>query len=376
MTREAAGFERAFGYPPTGVWRAPGRINLIGEHTDYNDGFVLPLALSRSLTAAAAPRTDGRVRLRSRQADEVLDTGLDRLVPGSVRGWAAYPAGALWAMADAGRPVGGLDLYVDSAIPPGAGLSSSAALVCATLLAAAGDDPPAPEETARLARRAENVFVGVPCGVMDQAAVMLAREGHALFLDTRTLEAEHVSLDLPALGLSLLVVDTRAPHRLVNGAYAERRRTCEEAARALGVSALRDVADPAAALAALPGGAVRRRVRHVLTENARVLEAAALLRRGDVRAVGPLLTASHASLRDDYEVSVAETDTAAAALLDAGALGARITGGGFGGCVIALADADRTDDCARAVRSAFRLGGFPPPALFEAAPSAGASRLA
>ncbi|MDE3722499.1 galactokinase [Nocardiopsis sp. N85] len=368
------GFREAFGYAPAGVWRAPGRINVVGEHTDYNDGFVLPVALPHAVTAAAAPRDDGRLRFRSGQTDRLFDA--DALpAPGTVTGWAAYPAGALWALADSGRTVGGLDLYVDGTIPAGAGLSSSAALVCATLLAACGDTPPAREEAAGLAQRAENDFVGMPCGIMDQSASMLAREGHALFLDVRTLIAEHVPFDPAAHGLTLMVVDTRAPHRLVDGAYAERRRTCEEAARLLGTTALRDVTDLPGALAALPDERTRRRVRHVVTENARVLEAVVLLRAGEVSALGPLLTASHVSLRDDYEVSVPEVDAAVDTALAAGALGARITGGGFGGCAIALVEADRADGCADAVRAVYADRGFAEPAFFATVPSAGARRL-
>ncbi|MFD6095115.1 galactokinase [Nocardiopsis flavescens] len=374
MTAAERGFRAAFGYGPAGVWRAPGRINVIGEHTDYNDGFVLPVALPHAVTVAAAPRSDGRLRFRSAQAAEAFEAdALPR--PGTVAGWAAYPAGALWALAEEGRPAGGLDLFADGTVPTGAGLSSSAALVCATLLAASGDDPPEPRETARLAQRAENDFVGMPCGIMDQSASMLSREGHALFLDTRTLVPEHVPFDPAARGLTLLVVDTRAPHRLVDGAYAERRRTCEEAARLLGVAALRDVTDLPGALAALPDDLTRRRVRHVVTENARVLEAVELLRAGAVDALGPLLTASHASLRDDYEVSVPEVDTAVDTALDAGALGARITGGGFGGCVIALVGTDRAEAVADAVRRAYKERGFTEPAFFPTVPSAGAHRL-
>ncbi|WP_116245477.1 galactokinase [Nocardiopsis sp. FIRDI 009] len=379
MNDTAAAFHTAFGYPPEGVWTAPGRINLIGEHTDYNDGYVLPIALSQALTAAAARRTDGRVRFRSLQSPEGFDGRLADLAPGSTPAWVAYPAGALWAAAEAGTRVDGLDLLVDSTIPAGAGLSSSAALVCATLLAATGLHGSATplEKVARLAQRAENTFVGMPCGIMDQAASLLSVEGHALFLDTRTLVAEPVPFAPREHGLALLVIDTRAPHRLVESAYADRRRSCEEAARALGVAALRDVTESGlgSALAALPEGAVRHRVRHVVTENARVLAAADLLRAGDVRSVGPLLTASHASLRDDYEVSVPEVDAAVDAALAAGALGARITGGGFGGCVIALVEADGRETCSAAVRTAYRERGFTAPAVFEAAPAAGAHRV-
>ncbi|NKY99014.1 galactokinase [Nocardiopsis alborubida] len=370
-------FHSAFGYGPEGVWTAPGRINLIGEHTDYNDGFVLPFALPHALTASAARRTDGRVRLLSRQSPEEYAAPLGDPVPGAVRGWAAYPAGALWVLRDEGHEVDGLDLLVDSTIPSGAGLSSSAALSCATVMAAAslyGADL-APGEVARLAQRVENDFVGMPCGILDQSASMLSTEGHALFMDTRTLETEQVPFDPSAQGLTVLVVDTRAPHRHVDGAYAERRRSCEEAARVLGVAALRDVTDLPSALAALPDDVSRRRVRHVVTENERVLRSVDLLRSGRTREVGPLLTASHASLRDDYEVSVPEVDTAVDSLLAAGALGARITGGGFGGCVVALVESGRVEDCGKAVLEAYRERGFEEPAVFGALPSEGARRL-
>ncbi|WP_150238031.1 galactokinase [Nocardiopsis quinghaiensis] len=370
-------FRSAFGYGPEGVWTAPGRINLIGEHTDYNDGFVLPFALPHALTAAAARRPDGAVRFRSRQAREEFGARLPDLSPGAVKGWAAYPAGALWALRGEGHTVDGLDLLVDSTIPTGAGLSSSAALTCATVMAVAslhGADL-GPAEVARLAQRVENDFVGMPCGILDQSASMLSTEGHALFMDTRTMGTEQVPFDPSAAGLTVLVVDTRAPHRLVEGHYADRRRSCEAAARVLGMAALRDVDDLPGSLTALPDDVSRRRVRHVVTENARVLETVDLLRSGDLRAVGPLLTASHTSLRDDYEVSVPEVDTAVDALLAAGALGARITGGGFGGCVVALADAGRVETCEKAVRKAYRERGFAEPVVFGALPSAGARRL-
>ncbi|WP_121188266.1 galactokinase [Nocardiopsis sp. Huas11] len=375
----ADAFRDAYGHEPEGVWIAPGRINLIGEHTDYNDGFVLPVALPHALAAAAARRTDGVVRLRSRQSGEEFATRTSDLVPGSVPGWAAYPAGALWALAESGVRIDGLDLMVDSTIPSGTGLSSSAALTCATVLAAAHTHgaSPDPARVAVLAQQAENGFVGMPCGIMDQSASMLATAGHALFMDTRSLETEQVPFDLAGRGLALLVVDTRAPHRHVDGAYAERRRSCEEAARVLGVPALRDVTAEGlpAALEALPDAVSRRRVRHVVTENERVLETVALLRSGDVHRVGPLFTASHASMRDDYEITVPEVDTAVDALLAAGALGARMTGGGFGGCVIALVEAQERESCLEAVRAAYRERGFAEPAGFTALPAQGARRV-
>jgi galactokinase len=294
-------------------------------------------------------------------------------------GWAAYVAGAVWALLDAGHPIGGLDVLVDGDVPPGAGLSSSAALECATALAAADlyDIDVSRPVLAHLAQRAENVFVGMPCGIMDQSAALLSTAGHALFLDTRTLAAEQVPLDLSAHDLALLVIDTRAPHRLVDGEYAARRRTCEEAASLLGIKALRDV-DPQRleeTLRALPDDVLRRRVRHVLTENARVLDTVALLRSRRVSEIGPLLTASHASLRDDYQVTVPELDVAVDAALHAGALGARMTGGGFGGCVIALVPEQLAESCIEAVRTSLFAHGYAEPAHFHATPSAGARRL-
>ena len=286
----AEAFARVHGRPHEVLWRAPGRVNLIGEHTDYNDGFVLPLALPLEIRVAAARRR------RPRAADGLAAGRLGRggdLARGSragaVTGWAAYVAGTAWALAQDGVDLPGADLLVDGEMPRGAGLSSSAALECATagaLLDLAGAERPS-ATVALLAQRAENDFVGMPCGVMDQFASTQARAGHLLLLDTRSLEVEHIPFDLEAEGLTLLVIDTRAPHRLVDGEYAARRRACEQAAALLGVAALRDVDDLDAALAALDDDTLRRRVRHVVTENGRVLEVVALLRAGDVRAIGP-----------------------------------------------------------------------------------------
>ncbi len=361
------------------AWEAPGRINIIGEHTDYNEGFVLPIALPNRTIATAASRADGRLTVRSAQRPgEQLDSRIIDLTPGSVPGWAGYPAGVLWALRAAGHELRGVDLAVDGAVPLGAGLSSSAALECA--VAAAVNDlfdlrvPPA--ALALIAQRAENDFVGVPCGIMDQMAAMLCTAGHALFLDTRTLSTEQVPLDLPAAGLALLVVNTKAPHRLVEGEYAKRRRSCEEAAARLGVAALRDIAADRLpdALAALADDLLCRRTRHVVTENVRVLDAVAKMRAGAVRDIGPVLTASHVSLRDDYEVSSVELDAAVDAALSAGALGARMAGGGFGGCAIALVEKGGAAAVEHAVAAAFTMRGLQPPAIFAATPSRGAGR--
>ncbi len=361
-----------------GVWAAPGRVNLIGEHTDYNDGFVLPLALPQRTTVRASLNDASRVRVSTvRTPGEVAFDLSTR--PGDVRGWAAYVAGVVWAMGEAGHRVPGVDLHIDSDVPVGAGLSSSAALECAVAVALdeLGGLGLSRTELALLAQRAENDYVGVPCGVMDQMAAMHGQTGHLVFLDCRSLAVEQVPFDPAAAGVALLVVDTRAPHRLVDGEYADRRRTCERAAQALGVRALRDVTVDGLddALAALPDETTQQRVRHVVTENARVLETVALLRDGKVGDVGPLLSASHASMRDDYQITVPEVDVAVEAALEAGALGARMTGGGFGGCVIALIDAAAVDAIMGRVRSAFAKHGFAEPVAFVADPADGARRV-
>jgi galactokinase len=375
----ASRFQEAYGQRPTGVWAAPGRVNLIGEHTDYNDGYVLPFALPLRTEVAAAPADGPEWTAWSSRGGGPVRFGAAHLVPGAVTGWAAYVAGVVWALREAGHEVPGARFAIGSEVPVGAGLSSSAALECAVLAALVdlgGLDLPVQRRPA-LAQRAENDYVGVPCGIMDQSAVTLCRADHALFLDCRTLAVDHVRLDLAAAGLALLVIDTRAPHRLVSGEYAARRAACERAAATLGVPALRDVSteDLDAALGRLADDVARRRVRHVVTENQRVLDTVALLRAGRVREIGPLLSASHASLRDDFEVTVPELDVAVDAAGAAGALGARMTGGGFGGCVIALVETAAADHVEGAVRDAFAGRGFAAPAAFRATPGPGAARL-
>ena len=372
-------FVALHGRPPEGVFGAPGRVNLIGEHLDYNGGPCLPIALPHLTVAAVARRTDHRLTVTSLQQDAPYEADLGAIGPGQVTGWPAYVAGVVWALREAGHRVGGVDLVVDGDVPAGAGLSSSAALECAVALAVDEVFGLGLERAAlaRLAQRAENHFVGVQSGVMDQSASLLCREDHALFLDTRTLQVEHVPLDLHTAGLALLVVDTRAPHRLADGEYAARRRDCEQGAAVLGLPYLRDldVDGLPAALRRLEDDTIRRRVRHVVTENARVLDTVDLLRSGRVGDTGSLLTASHASLRDDFEVTVPELDTAVDAALQAGALGARMTGGGFGGCVIAVVPVDATDHVTDAVRRAFDERGFAPPEAFVTTASPGARRL-
>jgi galactokinase len=370
-------FADCFGGRPEGVWRAPGRANLIGEHTDYNQGWVLPFALHLGVTVAASRRDDGVLAIASRQAPgPPVALPLAALVPGAATGWAAYPAGVAWALRGAGHGLaGGASLAIDSDLPQGAGLSSSAALECATALALAGLyrlDLPRPE-LATLAWRAENDFVGVPSGIMDQSASLLCRAGQALLLDCRSGATTDVPLDPARAGLELVIVDTSARHALGDGRYAERRHECDRAAAVLGVSSLREVSSPDAA-AGLADPVLRRRARHVITENRRVEETVALLNGGDLAGVGEVLRASHASLRDDFEVSWPEADVAVDAAADAGALGARMMGGGFGGSALALVPAGQRAVSA-AITAEFARRGWPPPAFAQAVPSAGALRI-
>ncbi|TNH31165.1 galactokinase, partial [Micromonospora orduensis] len=371
--RAAEGFTNRYGGDAAGRWAAPGRVNLIGEHTDYNDGFVLPFALPLRTVVAADRQDDERWTVWSELSGETITFGADDVAePGLVTGWGAYVAGVVWALRDAGHAVPGARLAIASDVPLGSGLSSSAALesaVLAALLDLGGLELPA-ERQPRLAQRAENVYVGAPTGIMDQSAVIRCRAGHALFLDCRDESVEHIPFDLDAAGLAVLVIDSRAPHRHADGEYAARRRSCEAGAKALGVPALRDVTVDQldTALARLDDEETRRRVRHVVTEDQRVLDTVALLRAGRVRDIGPLLTASHVSMRDDFEITVPEVDTAVEAALAAGALGARMTGGGFGGCVLALVESDRSDAVAAAVTAAYAEQGFTTPTTLTVLP--------
>ncbi|MCX4772065.1 MULTISPECIES: galactokinase [unclassified Streptomyces] len=384
FTELTASFTELYGAAPEGIWAAPGRVNLIGEYTDFNDGFVMPLALPHTARAAVARRTDGELRLHSTDVPGgVVQLRVDELAPHSGHGWAAYPAGVVWALREAGHPVTGADIQLTSTVPTGAGLSSSAALEVVTALALNdlfGLGLTA-AELAVLAQRAENAFVGVPCGVMDQMASACCTEGHALHLDTRDLTQRQVPFDLAAHGLQLLVVDTRVKHALGDGAYAERRAACEEGARVLGIRTLRELPyeglgaglDTLAAAGA--DESVVRCVRHVVSDNQRVEQVIALLDAGDVRAAGPVLTAGHVSLRDDLRVSCVELDLVVETANAAGALGARMTGGGFGGSAIVLVEEAQADTVTKSVLEAFASAGYAAPGVFPAVPSAGARRL-
>jgi galactokinase len=380
-----AAFTDRTGRAPAGVWRAPGRVNLIGEHTDYNDGFVLPVAIDRSVVVAASRRDDGVLRCWSTgDRGGPVTRPIAELGPGTSSGWAAYVEGMAWVLGQLGVAVPGADLVVDADLPAGAGLSSSAALEAAAGLALLDLAAPEAGEVDRVAlalagQRAETEVVGMPCGMMDQMAVLLGQAGHALFLDTRSRQTELVPFDPASAGLTLLVIDTRVKHALVGSPYAERRQACERAAATLGVPALRDVTlddlDAARANGRLDDVTFRR-ARHVVTENARVLDVVASLRAGDLTGIGPALAGSHASLRDDYEVSSAELDTAVAAAVAAGAVAARMTGAGFGGSALALTPSDTIGHITDAVTAAFAAADFVAPSLFPVDVAPGATRLA
>jgi galactokinase len=375
--RAAALFADTYSAEPDGLWAAPGRVNLIGEHTDYNDGFVLPFALPERTVVAAAAAERGWTVCSDFAPGQVEFHDVSQ--PGGVKGWAAYVAGVVWALAEAGHTVAPARIAIASDVPVGAGVSSSAALESAVLTALidlGGLDIPIAGRPG-LAQRAENLYVGAPTGIMDQSASIRCEAGRALFLDCRSYEVEQIPFDVAAEGLAVLVINSNAPHQHVDGEYGARRRSCEQAARLLGVPALRDVATAGLpdTLKQLDDEVMRRRVRHVVTEDQRVLDTVELLRAGRIQQIGPLMTASHVSMRDDFEITVPEVDVAVEAALKAGAYGARMTGGGFGGCVLALVDADRADATTEAVAAAYDRHGFRAPTPFVAVPSQGATRL-
>ncbi len=362
--RVSEAFSRATGREPEGIWTAPGRANLIGEHTDYNDGLVLPFAIDRQAVAAVALRDDGQLRLWTLQDEP--------------EAWTAYPRGVVRALAAAGAVVNGMELVVDSDVPTGAGLSSSAALECAVALAL-NDLTAAGLTRLRLAEAcqwAENHEVGAQTGIMDQVASLFGVTGAMVLFDVRSREIAQVPAELEEV--QLLVIDTRVRHSTAAAGYTERRRECSEAAAAMGITSLRDATvEKVASLAARPGrgGLLGRRARHVLTENARVTRAAAMLRGGRAAELGPLLLASHISLRDDFEVSAPEVNAAVDAAVDAGALGARMVGGGFGGSVLALVPTSSAPAVERRVVRVFRDSGWTEPAVFPVYPAEGAHRI-
>ncbi|SKB02042.1 galactokinase [Agreia bicolorata] len=376
----AADFRSQFGRAADGVWSAPGRVNLIGEHTDYNEGFVLPFAIDRRTWAAVGLRDDNTARVTSTFSDDEVEIGLSTVGPEQLEGWSAYPLGIAWALGQNGVELAeqhGFDAHIASDVPVGAGLSSSAAIECAVAIALderwqLGIDRPT---LARVGQLAENEAVGAPTGIMDQSASLLGRRDSAVFLDCRSLRSEIVDLGFAAAGLAIVIIDTKVSHSHATGGYAARRASCEAGAAALGVESLRDVgvADLDRAREIMDDETFRR-VRHVVTENARVLATVRTLRESGPLAIGEILDASHVSMRDDFEISVAELDLAVVAAREAGAIGARMTGGGFGGAAIALTPLALIDEVTARVGEAFAQAGYTAPEIFTVTPSDGAKR--
>jgi galactokinase len=363
----ARAYKGKFGEEPGLVASAPGRVNLIGEHTDYNGGFVLPCAIDRRVAVAvgAGGRGGFETRLYSADFDET------RQIDDKDSSWADYPRGVAWAMREAGHEIGGFEAAFAGDVPLGSGLSSSAAIEAATALAldAFFGLGIGRTDLAIICQRAENDYVGVGTGIMDQYASLLCKAGAALLIDCRSLDAESVPLDLEAAGLALIVCDTRVERGLAETGYNDRRATCERAAHMLGVEELRDATEGDLDLLS---GAELKRARHVISENARVLEAVEALRHRDFDEFGRLMFASHASLRDDYEVSTPELDTFVRAAEQHGARGARLTGAGFGGCAIALVPRAETAAFTNACRQAFAKREFEEPVFYEFVPAEGA----
>ncbi|GAA1000783.1 galactokinase [Subtercola frigoramans] len=380
-----AEFELRHGRPAGGVWSAPGRVNLIGEHTDYNEGFVLPFAIDRRAYVALAARSDGLARVSSTFSDDIVECALTELSPEVLAGWSAYPLGVAWALlaaaAEGENPrtpdaLPGFSLHIHSEVPIGAGLSSSAAIECATAVALnefwqLGE---APARLARIGQIAENQAVGAPTGIMDQSASMLGHADAAVFLDCRSMQTATIPLGLAANDFEILVIDTKVSHDHATGGYADRRASCELAAATMGVYSLRELtpADLPRMREALDEVTFRR-ARHIVTENERVQETARLLRTEGPQAIGALLDASHVSMRDDFEISVAELNLAVEVSQRSGAIGARMTGGGFGGSALALIPRALRESLEADILKAFRAEGFARPDLFIVQPSEGAT---
>jgi galactokinase len=366
-------FTQRFGRAPHWTVRAPGRVNLIGEHTDYNDGFVLPLAIDRAAWIALAPRDDSRVVVHSIDYREACEFSLENL-RNEKAGWIEYLKGVAWVLHEAGHKLRGWEGVLAGDVPVGAGLSSSAALevACARAFAAASDFPWEPVVMAKLAQRAENHWIGVNCGIMDQLISATGRAGHAMLIDCRSLALEAAPIPYD---VAVVVLDTATRRGLVDSAYNERRRQCEAAAHFFQVFALRDVdSELLAERGAGLDPTTLRRARHVVSENDRTLAAVDAMRRGDVSALGQLMNQSHASLRDDYEVSSAALDAMAdCARAHPACYGARMTGAGFGGCAVALVEAEAAEDFVRATAAAYQAKTGNTPAIYVCQATDGAA---
>ncbi len=368
-------FAKGFGYPPEVVASAPGRVNLIGEHIDYSEGFVLPFAIDAVTKCAIAKRDDGKIRIISAQKkNEVIESNLEAIAAKEGSAWSKYIYGVIWAM----EIDSGLDIYIDGKVPLGAGLSSSAALECslATALNHLFHLEKTLPELARLTQRAENDYVGVPCGIMDQSISLMARAGYGLLLDCQDLSTRHIKIDFASKSLRLLIIDTQAHHALTDGGYAKRRESCEEVAKIFSIPSLRQLSmESLLAHKAKLSELQFKRARHGVSEMLRVLDAVKALEAEDFEALGQLLNQSHNSLRDDYEVSCPELDLAVETALRSGALGARMVGGGFGGSAIALIKESDAGTISSTIERAFAKNGFKAPRFFDSLPSDGAKVL-
>ncbi len=358
-------------------YAAPGRVNLIGEHTDYNLGFALPIALPQRTTVTFTPDRTTAITVRSNRAGGPVRIPLDT-APGDVTDWAGYVAGVMWALRAAGHEVPGGAMAITSDVEMGSGLASSAALECAVLGAlasAAGIDVDRIEQ-ARIAQRAENDYVGAPTGLLDQLAALFGEPSTALLIDFQEHSVTPVAFDPAARNVALMLIDSRAPHRHAEGDYAARRKSCERAAADLRVSSLRDIQDRGrAALDDVTDRLDACRARHVVTENQRVMEFVAALRDSNFVEAGRILNASHVSMRDDFGITTDHIDLLADTAVRAGAFGARMTGGGFGGCVIALVPEARVDAVGSALRHTMLTGGHPRPVIMRTYAAEGAGAL-
>ena len=365
-------FTKGFSYPPAVVASAPGRVNLIGEHVDYSGGFVLPFAIDAVTMCAVARRDDRKIRIISAQKkNEMIESNLEAIAAKDGSTWSRYIYGVIWAM----EIDSGLDIYIDGKVPLGAGLSSSAALECslATALNHLFHLEKTLPELARLTQRAENEYVGVPCGIMDQSISLMARAGYGLLLDCQDLSTRHIKIDFASNSLRLLIIDTQAHHALTDGGYAKRRESCEEVAKIFSIASLRQLTmDSLLSHKSKLSDIQFKRARHGVSEMARVLDAVKALETGDFKALGQFLNQSHNSLRDDYEVSCPELDLAVDTALSSGALGARMVGGGFGGSAIALINESDAGAISLAIEKAFAQSGFKAPRFFDSLPSDGA----
>lgn len=378
-----AGFKEKFGTEPSGVWSAPGRVNLIGEHTDYNQGYVFPLAINRRTFAAISLRDDLQIRVSSSFSPTTHEANVSEINKDDSHDWAAYPLGVAWAIQQIAKArqidfeLVGFDCYIESDVPVGAGLSSSAAIECSVAMALneLWELSLDRQELARAGQLGENNIVGAPTGIMDQSASLLGEIDHAVFLDCRSLEAQSIALGFANEGLELLIIDSKVAHRLVDGGYAARRAACETGALEMGVESLRDLSvNDLIRAQEILDDITFRRVRHVVTENQRVLETVDSLSKRGARSIGKLMYASHESMRDDFEISIDELDTAVETAIRHGALGARMTGGGFGGAAIALTPIEKIGEVTLSVLAEFEALGYAKPEIFAVSAAQGAKR--